>query len=405
MVAIRVYRCAAICLASVLCLASVVFGDVLHLKGGQKAEGNFISNDGTTIVFEMNGQTLRLPVARVERVEKAGGGDPLAQVRRHVEAERWQRAFRACRHVLEGDSSAARTREAAECEMERILDRAAATFRKRMADMDCERAYLKCIEHARQQRLVGDPAGFDAQVWRRVECRLRVEAAGRMIGDDKLVEAREQLEAVSQAGDSFLGYHREAGRLAYRTADYEDAAGHLDKAARRDREDRVVHGELILALGLLDRPEKIVETWDACKAHFDRQRDFDAQVCEAAGTGFARCAFAKADSGDVVEAKRLFAKSLGLRDSTVSLFQEAAEFYSRIGDVQSAAKMRQRAEAQQAANRRRLQSMQEARAQRAADAARMRARAQENLDRQRQQEEYTRSIQRSRSSVRRSSSG
>ena len=81
-----------ITVAGVLALALIATSataDVLHLKGGRRAEGRLVSNDGKTVVFEYNGQTLRLPAAQVEKVEQTGEtGNPLAEADADLEAGR-----------------------------------------------------------------------------------------------------------------------------------------------------------------------------------------------------------------------------------------------------------------------------------------------------------------------------
>ena len=289
----------------------------------------------------------------------------------------------------------------AEAGIEDALDAAATERRKTMASMDSESDYLKSIEYARQQRLAGNPEAYENQVWRRIEGRLRVEAAGGMIAANQINDARSLLDAVEASGDSFTAYHAQAGLLAFVTSNWEDAAKQLGMAARRLPEDADVQGRYVLALCELGRSSDIVNMWDDLQGQVQPQAGIRARRVRRRRIRLCRRSHEKGQRGPRTGSEE------PLRQVPVAApvdpdgpCAKRPTSTAAWETPQTAEKMRKRADAEEEAVRRRMAALAAARRDREASMANMRAAAQQNLAEKSRELEEARTIRIQRSTSR-----
>ena len=70
--------------AAALLLAGFALGDVVHYKGGRKAEGKVVAEDADSVTLETKFGRIRIPRKDIEKVER--GKTTLEQFRERFEA-------------------------------------------------------------------------------------------------------------------------------------------------------------------------------------------------------------------------------------------------------------------------------------------------------------------------------
>ncbi|MBN1868723.1 hypothetical protein JW916_15690 [Candidatus Sumerlaeota bacterium] len=357
-----------------LMLGVGAWGDAIYLKNGKKTEGEIVSQGDGMTVLKTGGQVVKLPSSLIERVETTtpDASSDLCNAARLTDNGRFKDAFEICEKIRTSeDADADLKREATVC-WHRAVHGGRDKVLERYTDLLVAGKVDKCIAMIEELRSGVAEKSFDDHVLRHCTSDMRLTLAERGLDRMDHGEAVAQIDEMEKLGVECPGLQARMGAILLevpQSGASQRAIDFLGKALAEDPSDDEARVDLICALADVDRTREVVKAWEEAPQGFADSALWTKDDLDAVGRAMRAEGFTSLRDGLRQRAMDLYNRGMDRSLPSVSLYEEAVQFYAMAGDNVTADRM---ADLLEAETQRRDEMYDLTRARRAAFAAQAR---------------------------------
>ncbi len=325
-------------------LLSNVTADTLHMKNGKVLEGELISEDADTVVFETQGMKMNLTRAAVEKIETASDVEnKVMQAEQLANSGNHGRAFEIYNALLAGgEPDEARHREI-QARRQALINQELEDTKKEFARYARQGEYAECADRVKEYRQGPSRSELESIACKIYEATMRLEAAYDYADKKNPEQAAAQLEKLEAMDVDTSSIYDQLGMLYFHSGQYEKATPYLEQALETSPDSPGLLACLVRSMVEAKEHEALMQKWEQMEAKGQTQ-SANASIRNDVGKAYRVMAFRKLEDGEKEAAEKLFDRGMELSVKQLALYNEAAQFYAKANDEAKADQMRAEAD-------------------------------------------------------------